>query len=89
LPDHVDLSKATVDVFVNGRHSEQALGAEVLGNPAASVAWLANKLAEFGRRLEAGMQIMSGSMTRLYPAKAGDAVEARFAPFGTVTTSFR
>jgi len=89
LPDHVDLSKATVDVFVNGRHSEQALGSEVLGNPAASVAWLANKLVEFGRRLEAGMQIMSGSMTRLYPAKAGDAVEACFAPFGTVTARFQ
>jgi 2-keto-4-pentenoate hydratase len=89
LPDHVDLSKATVDVFVNGRHSERALGSEVLGHPAASVAWLANKLAEFGRRLEAGMQIMSGSITRIYPAKAGDAVEARFEPFGTVTASFR
>ena len=88
LPDQVDLSKATVDVFVNGHHSERALGSEVLGNPAASVAWLANKLAEFGRRLEAGMQVMSGSMTRLYPAKAGDAVEARFTPFGAVTARF-
>jgi 2-keto-4-pentenoate hydratase len=84
----VDLSEATVDVFVNGQHQEQARGAEVLGNPAASVAWLANKLAEFGRRLEPGMQIMSGSLTRLYPVNKGDHVEARFVPFGVVSARF-
>jgi 2-keto-4-pentenoate hydratase len=67
---------------------EQARGAEVLGNPAASVAWLANKLAELGRRLEAGMQIMSGSLTRFYPANKGDHVEARFTPFGAVSARF-
>jgi 2-keto-4-pentenoate hydratase len=88
LAAHVDLGQAIVDVFVNGRHCEQARGAEVLGNPAASVAWLANKLAEFGRRLEAGMQVMSGSITRLYPVQAGDAVEARFQPFGRVAARF-
>ncbi len=88
LPANVDLSEATVDVFVNGKHTEQARGAEVLGNPAASVAWLANKLAEFGRRLEAGTQIMSGSLTRLYPVNRGDHVEARFVPFGAVTARF-
>lgn len=88
LPGGVDLSEATVDVFVNGEHQEQARGAEVLGNPAASVAWLANKLAEFGRRLEPGMQIMSGSLTRLYSVNKGDRVEARFVPFGVVSARF-
>jgi 2-keto-4-pentenoate hydratase len=85
----LDLATVSVDVRVNGIQQERARGAEVLGTPVASIAWLANKLAEFGRRLEAGMQIMSGSITRLYPAKAGDDVEARFRPFGTVTASFR
>jgi len=88
VPANVDLGEVTVDVFVNGTHMEQAQGTEVLGNPAASVAWLANKLAEFGRPLEVGMQVMSGSFTRLYAAAKGDHVEARFAPFGVVSARF-
>ena len=83
------LAAATVEVVVNGRSLERADGAAVLGDPAASVAWLANKLAEFGRSLEAGMQIMSGSFTRQYPLTAGDRVEARFEPFGSVEAAFR
>jgi len=88
ISGNVDLGKVTVNVFVNGTHMEQAQGAEVLGNPAESVAWLANKLAEFGRCLDAGMQVMSGSFTRLYAATKGDYVEARFAPFGVVSARF-
>lgn len=88
LRPSVDLSQAVVDVFVNGTHMEQARGVEVLGNPAASVAWLANKLAEFGRRVDAGTHIMSGSLTRFYPLKKGDHVDARFIPFGAVSARF-
>jgi 2-keto-4-pentenoate hydratase len=88
LAPGVDLREAVVDVFINGQHKEQARGVEVLGNPAASVAWLANKLAELGRRLEAGMQIMSGSLTRFYPVEKGCHVEARFTPFGVVSARF-
>lgn len=88
LPVELDLSQATVDVFINGKHTDHASAAEVMGNPAASVAWLANKLAQFGRRLEAGMQVMSGSFTRQYPVNRGDRIEARFVPFGPVTADF-
>jgi 2-keto-4-pentenoate hydratase len=84
-----DLGAATVEVFVNGRSLERADGTAVLGDPAAAVAWLANKLAEFGWGLEAGMRVMSGSFTRQYPLAAGDWVEARFEPFGVVEAEFR
>lgn len=83
------LSEATVDVFVNGRSVDQGSGAAVLGDPAASIAWLANKLAEFGLSLEAGLWVMSGSFTRQHPLAAGDVVEARFEPFGAVRAEFR
>lgn len=53
------------------------------------MAWLANKLAELGRRLDAGMQIKSGSLTRLFPLNQGDRVESRFTPFGAVSARFR
>jgi len=85
----LDLASVTVDVFVNGGHQDRASGAEVLGTPVASIAWLANKLAEFGRRLEAGTRVMSGSFTRQYILGAGDRVESRFDPVGAVQAEFR
>ncbi len=83
-----DLAAATVDVIVNGAHVERARGVEVLGTPAAAIAWLANKLAEFDRALEAGARVMSGSFTRQYEVGRGDRVEARFTPFGVAAAAF-
>jgi 2-keto-4-pentenoate hydratase len=83
------LRDATVEVFVNAEFKERASGAEVMGDPAASLAWLANKLAEFGRGLDAGMCVMSGSFTKQYPLRKGDRAESRFQPFGTVLAEFR
>jgi 2-keto-4-pentenoate hydratase len=83
-----ELAESYVDVYVNGDFKERASGSEVMGDPAASVAWLANKLAQFGLALEAGMRVMSGSFTRQYALNSGDHVEARFTPFGTVTAKF-
>jgi 2-keto-4-pentenoate hydratase len=89
LPPELDLGTATVDVFVNDARVEHATGAAVMGDAAAALAWLANKLGEFGRPLAAGMRVMSGSFTRQYALNPGDRVESRFAPFGPVRASFR
>jgi 2-keto-4-pentenoate hydratase len=78
----------TVDVLVNGRRVEEAVGSERTGDPIGAVAWLANKLAEFGRRIEAGHRIMSGSFTKQYPIARGDRIETRFSPFGAVRATF-
>jgi 2-keto-4-pentenoate hydratase len=84
-----DFATAEVTVMVNGEARETASGAEVMGQGAMySVLWLANKLAEFGRAIEPGALIMSGSFTRQYPIAQGDRVESRFTPFGTVSASF-
>ena len=85
----LDLAEVTLDLSVNGVVQERARGAEVLGTPVASIAWLANKLAEFGRRLEAGARVMSGSFTKQYDVNRGDAVRARFEPLGLVSAEFR
>jgi 2-keto-4-pentenoate hydratase len=84
LPPGWQLSDTTVEVRINGREVGRATGREDVCDPLAAVAWLANHLAEFGRRLEAGMRVMSGSFTRQFPLASGDAIEARFAPFGVV-----
>ncbi len=87
-PVSMRLSEASVDVYLNGVWQEKASGAEVMGDPVASVTWLANKLAEFDLALEAGMRVMSGSFTKQYRIKRGDHIESRFTPFGTVTANF-
>ena len=88
-PANRALAAATVEVAVSGTVLDRAAGAEVMGaGPFLSVQWLANKLAEFGRALEPGQRIMSGSFTRQYPIAQGDRIESRFSPFGTVTARF-
>ncbi|MFT3720581.1 2-keto-4-pentenoate hydratase [Pseudorhodoferax sp.] len=84
-----DLARATVDVEVDGRFCERAQGSAVMdGGGLLSVAWLANKLAEFGLALEAGMRVMSGSFTRQYAAVQGSTVRSTFTPFGAVSAGF-
>ncbi|MEZ5649439.1 MAG: fumarylacetoacetate hydrolase family protein [Burkholderiaceae bacterium] len=84
----MDLAKVSVDVFVNGTKQETAIGAEVLGTPVESVVWLANKLSQFERSLEAGSFVMSGSFTKQYDLSRGDRIEADFAGIGRVTAYF-
>jgi 2-keto-4-pentenoate hydratase len=56
--------------------------------PLHSVLWLANKLAQFNLAIEPDSRIMTGSFTKQYRPAAGDAVEARFDPVGTVSARF-
>jgi 2-keto-4-pentenoate hydratase len=88
VPAGFDLAAVALTLSVNGGPPDRATGAEVLGNPAASIAWLANKLAEMGLALEAGMKVMSGSFTRQYPLARGDRIEATFDPLGPVHAEF-
>ncbi len=88
-PSNRDLAASTVEVDINAATIDRAAGAEVMGGGGfLSVQWLANKLSEFGRALEPGMLVMSGSFTKQYPIAHGDRIEARFTPFGAVSARF-
>jgi 2-keto-4-pentenoate hydratase len=67
---------------------DQASGAEVMGNPINSIVWLANKLAEFGRALEEGQRVISGSFTKQYALETPARVRSVFDPVGVVEASF-
>ena len=67
-----DLAALELTIEHNGAPAGQGLGAAVLGNPAASTAWLSNKLGEFGIGLAPGDVVLSGAITRMLPIKAGD-----------------
>ena len=72
----------------NGELVGTGAGAAALGNPAVSVAWLANKLAEFGLGLNAGEVILSGSLAIAPPVTSGDVIVVQFAQLGSVTVKF-
>ncbi len=67
-----DLRTIGMLVHHNGRPAAEGIGAAALGHPARAVAWLANKLGEFGIRLEPGDIVISGSLARAIRAQAGD-----------------
>ncbi|MEX2547959.1 MAG: fumarylacetoacetate hydrolase family protein [Chloroflexota bacterium] len=60
-------------------------GADVLGDPAAAVAWLVNKLAEFGQSLKAGEVVISGALCASVPLGSGAAFKAELDGVGSVT----
>lgn len=67
-----DLAALDMKITQNGALAGEGLGAAVLGNPALSAAWLANKLSEFGVALSPGDVVISGAFTKMLPMKPGD-----------------
>jgi 2-keto-4-pentenoate hydratase len=76
--DQLDLGAVKGQMLINGEVVQEGLGSAVLGHPVTSIAWLANKLGSLGVTFEPGQVILSGSIVRAMPVKAGDAVVAAF-----------
>ena len=87
-PDAFDPRWAGAIVMRNGEVEETGLGAGVLNEPALAVAWLANRLAQYGQRIEAGQIVLSGSFIRPVECRHGDTILADFGPMGTVSCHF-
>jgi 2-keto-4-pentenoate hydratase len=66
-----DLGVLAMTITYNGTLAAEGVGAAALGHPAKSVAWLANKLLQFGVSLEPGDIVLSGGITKMLPVKAG------------------
>ncbi|KRA31506.1 MULTISPECIES: 2-keto-4-pentenoate hydratase [unclassified Nocardioides] len=88
-PSSVDLRTVGAVLRKDGDIIATGASGAVLGNPAAAVAWLANKVHSFGVRLEKGHVILPGSCTRAYDVAAGETVRADFDVLGSVTTTFK
>ena len=86
--EDLDLKTIGVVMEINGEVVELGAGAAILGHPAASVAMLANLLAERGEVIPAGTFIMAGAITPAIAVKAGDNVSVRYQDLGTVTMRF-
>ena len=75
-------------LFKNGVVEETGLAAGVLNHPANGVAWLANKIAPHGERLEPGQVVLAGSFTRPATALAGDSFHVDYGPLGALAFRF-
>ena len=86
-PLPADLAAIEATVSINGQQVATGSGDAVLGNPLRSVVWLAAKLGAYGRSLQAGEIIMTGSFTRQFPIAPGEAIETVFSGLGVVRTA--
>ncbi|MCP4329782.1 MAG: hydratase [Alphaproteobacteria bacterium] len=83
-----DLAAHGVSLSVNGAVRQTGTGADVLGNPLAALAWLANDRADWIGGLKAGDVVTTGTCTGIVYAEAGDSATADFGDLGAVTVAF-
>jgi len=88
-PDDVDMRWMGAIVSRNAEVEETGLGAGVLNHPARGIAWLANRLAQYGAGIEAGQIVLAGSFIRPIEARHGDTITADFGPYGTISCFFK
>ena len=60
----------------------------MLNDPALGIAWLANRLAQYGDSIKAGEIVLSGSFIRPIEAPSGSLIEADFGEYGMVSCRF-
>ncbi|HEY1935305.1 MAG TPA: fumarylacetoacetate hydrolase family protein [Acetobacteraceae bacterium] len=84
LPEVLEAILCTVRI--NGTTAATGTGDAVLGNPLNSLVWLAGKLPQYGRSLQAGDIVMTGSFTRQFPIASGDRIRVEFSGVGVVET---
>lgn len=84
----VDMRLTGMTMEKNGELVNSGTTAEVWGNPAASVAWLANELSKYDIELKAGSVVLSGAVTAAPPAAAGDNFLISFQGMGSVGVKF-
>jgi len=87
-PDQIDMRWMGAIVSRNAEVEETGLGAGVLNQPARGIAWLANRLSQYGGGIEAGQIVLAGSFIRPIEGRHGDTINADFGPYGSVSLFF-
>ncbi|MER7721526.1 2-keto-4-pentenoate hydratase [Streptomyces flaveolus] len=87
-PHELDLKAIDARLTVGGELLAEGRSDAVLGDPAASVAWLARTVARFGVPLRKGHVVLPGSCTRAVDVTAGQTFTADFTGLGPVSLSF-
>ena len=83
------LADEPIAVIKNGEVLGSATGRSLPGGPLASLALLVERLCEFGKRVERGHLVLTGSPLPLYPVAPGDHIEVRCERLSPVTLTVR
>jgi 2-keto-4-pentenoate hydratase len=83
-----DFLNEKVVLTQDGKELAQGTGALAMGHPAKAVAWLAGKLTDRGKGLEAGQVVMTGTLTPILPIEKGSTYVASFSTLGDVKAVF-
>jgi 2-keto-4-pentenoate hydratase len=84
----IDLAQHSVAAWRNGAPAGQGSGANVLGDPRAALAWIANELCTYGEGLRSGDVVITGTCLTPVPVSAGDSVKADFGELGALEVGF-
>lgn len=87
-PKAVNLKTISMELYKNGEKVNEGKGDAVLGDPAFSVAWLANTLYKYGVILKKGEVVLSGALSAAVTAEAGDSFKAVFTDLTEVHVDF-
>ena len=87
-PDEVDLLNEEVILTRNGKELARGFGRDAMGHPANAVAWLAGKLADRGKSLNAGDLVMTGTLTPILAIEAPAVYKADFSALDVVEKKF-
>ncbi len=88
LPDDFASDSVVAILSLDGERIAESRGTDVIDDHFVSLAALANALGRFGRRLEAGDRVITGSFSR-HDVTASGTWRAQFSGVGTVEVRFR
>lgn len=84
-PKDLDLRMVAGSLTINGEIVATGMGANILGNPAESIAALSRMLYKRNKFIKRGDLIMAGAMTEAIPIKMGDIVFAECSGLSAIT----
>ncbi|MEK9662964.1 MAG: fumarylacetoacetate hydrolase family protein, partial [Alphaproteobacteria bacterium] len=84
----IDLAAVTGRMTINGEIVGEGAGSLIMGHPFEALAWLANRVADFGKELKAGEFVTLGSVVATRWVQHGDLVECAVDGLGTATIQF-
>lgn len=84
----LDLREQPARLLCEGEERSAGRGANVLGDPRAALAWMANEVLGRGWPLRAGEIVLTGASAPPIPVHAGDVLDAVFDGLGMLTVKF-
>lgn len=84
-PNALELDNLETELELDGVVRETGNTSAILGHPANGIAWLANRISEFGLTLDAGHVVLPGTCTRCVRIGGHARVAGRIAGLGEVT----